>query len=81
MNGQATGEQSTWAIAGMTCAGCAAGLEGSLAAEKGMLACRVKFEDELMDCRVDGEQLDAAAIPGLVELLGYRAALAVQAGD
>lgn len=81
VTGQAPGEQSTWAIAGMTCAGCAAGLEGSLAAEKGMLACRVKFEDELMDCRVDGEQLDAAAIPGLVERLGYRAALAVQAGD
>ena len=72
----APGKQSTWAIAGMTCTGCAAGLEASLAATKGMTACEVLFDDGLMNCRVDANRLDVAAIPGLVERLGFQARLA-----
>ena len=73
---QTLGDQSTWAIAGMTCAGCAAGLEASLAATKGMTACEVIFDDGLMNCRIDANRLDVAAIPGLVERLGFQARLA-----
>ena len=69
------GAQSTWAIAGLTCAGCAAGLEASLAATKGMTACEVLFDGGLMSCRVDDKRLAAAAIPGLVEWLGFQARL------
>lgn len=76
VTGQAPAEQSTWAIAGMTCAGCAAGLEASLAAAKGMKVCEVHFDDGLMNCRVDANRLDIAAIPGMVERLGFRARLA-----
>ena len=71
----APGEQSTWAIAGLTCAGCAAGLEASLAATKGMTACEVLFDDGMMNCRVDANRLDIAAIPGMVERLGFRSRL------
>ena len=72
---QAPGEKSTWAIAGMTCSGCAAGLEASLAATKGMTACEVLFDDGMMNCRVDANRLDVAAIPDMVERLGFRARL------
>ena len=76
VTGHAPGDQSTWAIAGMTCAGCAAGLEASLAATTGMTACEVLFDDGLMNCRVDANRLDVAAIPGLVGRLGFQARLA-----
>ena len=51
------GAASTWAIAKMTCIGCAAGLEASLAAQPGMLACEVIFEDRHMQCLIDGGKL------------------------
>ncbi len=76
VTGHAPGEHSTWAIAGLTCSGCAAGLEASLVATNGMIACEVLFDDGLMNCRVDPNRLDVAAIPGLVEQLGFQARLA-----
>lgn len=67
------GTASTWAIAEMTCTGCAAGLEASLAAQPGMLACAVLFEDRRMQCMINGEKLGAAAILQLVNQLGFKA--------
>ena len=67
------GAASSWAIAEMTCTGCAAGLEASLAAQPGMLACEVLFEDRRMQCLIDGEKLGEAAIPQLVDQLGFTA--------
>ena len=74
------GAASTWVIAGMTCAGCAAGLEASLAAQPGMLACEIVFEDSRMQCTVDEQQLEAA-IPQLVDRLGFKARLIEQPLD
>lgn len=40
-----------------------------------MLDCRVNYKEGLMDCRLDADQLDVAAIPELVVRLGYQARL------
>ena len=73
--------KSTWAIANMTCFGCAAGLEATLAHEQGMLYCKVHFEEGLMDCQVDAKYLRESTIPVLVDQLGFRARLAETDGD
>ncbi len=65
--------KSTWAITGMTCAGCATGLEASLAAESGMLACEVSFDERQMGCVTDGNKLKEANIPSLVSQYGFKA--------
>ena len=75
------GTASTWAIAEMTCTGCAAGLEASLAAQPGMLTCDVIFEDRHMQCVIDGEKLGEGAIPQLVDQLGFTARLIEQPVD
>ena len=69
------GAASTWAIAGMTCTGCAAGLEASLAAQPGMLACDVTYKEGRMHCVIDGKKLNESAIPAMVNELGYQAQL------
>ena len=67
------GASSSWAIASMTCAGCAAGLEASLAAHPGMLVCEVRFKEGHMQCIIDEQQLEEATIPLLVDRLGFKA--------
>ena len=63
--------ESNWAIAGMTCTGCAAGLEGSLAAQPGMLSCLVSFEDGNMRCLTEKGKIDTETIPALVSQLAF----------
>lgn len=67
---------STWDIDGMTCSGCAMGLEASLAHEKGMEYCKVRFADGQMDCRVDNSKLIEKRIPDLIAPYGYKVKLA-----
>ena len=64
---------STWEISGMTCSGCALGLEASLVHEEGMEYCQVRYGDGRMDCRVDGNKLIETGIPDLVASYGYSA--------
>lgn len=70
-----TATESHWAIAGMTCPGCAAGLEASLTTREGMLTCDVSYQESRMLCVVDETRLDKTAIPALVDELGYKARL------
>ena len=63
---------SKWMINGMTCPGCAAGLEATLAAEAGMLTCKVHFEEKSMLCQFDSERLKSTDISVLVEKLGFK---------
>lgn len=63
-----------WSIEGMTCEGCARGLQGSMAAVKGVKSCKVDYESKTMICTVDPSVVRAEAIPGLVERTGYKAA-------
>ena len=74
---QDQGSESTWTIEGMTCPGCAVGLEASLMAEPGMLACDVNYEEGLMRCVTDPARLATDTIPALVDRLGYQARPAV----
>ncbi len=69
------GAASTWVIAEMTCTGCAAGLEASLAAQPGMLACEVTYKEGRMHCVIDGKKLNESTIPAMVNELGYQAQL------
>ena len=64
---------STWKIEGMTCAGCASGLEAALSREAGMVYCAVRYDDAEMDCRVDGEKMKAAEVPAVLTQYGYAA--------
>ncbi len=68
-----TGIKSEWLVEGMTCGGCAAGMEGSLAATDGMNFCKVSYENGTMLCYTDDNKLPIDNIPGLVTSNGYKA--------
>lgn len=68
-----TGIKSEWVVEGMTCGGCAAGMEGSLAATDGMNFCKVSYENGTMLCYTDDRKLLIDNIPGLVAGNGYKA--------
>ncbi|MFQ6677982.1 MAG: mercuric transporter MerT family protein [Fidelibacterota bacterium] len=68
-----TGIKSEWLVEGMTCSGCAAGMEGSLAATDGMNFCKVSYEKGTMLCYTDDTKLPIDNIPGLVASNGYKA--------
>ncbi len=67
------GYQSEWVIEGMTCSGCAMGMEGALSAAKGMNGCNVNFEKGSMVCFTDKDELSLDEISSLVEGNGYKA--------
>ncbi len=71
-NNQA-GVKSEWLVEGMTCGGCAAGMEGSLAATNGMNFCKVSYENGTMLCYTDDSKLSIDNIPGLVTSNGFKA--------
>ena len=62
-----------WSIEGLTCQGCARGLQGSMDAVKGVQSCKVDYESKTMICAVDSSVVKAETIPGLVERTGYKA--------
>ena len=64
-------QPNRWKIEGMTCSGCASGLEASLNREAGMDYCEVRYEDAEMDCRIDGAKIKAADVPVLLSQYGY----------
>ena len=70
---QITSDQqlTRWKIEGMTCEGCALGLEASLNRESGMEYCKVRYDDGEMDCRIDGVKLKGTDVPGLLTQYGY----------
>ena len=70
-----SGIKSDWVIEGMTCSGCAAGMEGALTATKGMNYCSVSYENGTMLCYTDDSKLTKEDIPDLVNRNGFRAIL------
>ncbi|MCH7763372.1 MAG: cation transporter [Candidatus Marinimicrobia bacterium] len=68
-----TGIKSEWLVEGMTCGGCAAGMEGSLAATDGMNYCKVNYKDKNMLCFTDDSKLTIDKIPKLVSSNGFKA--------
>lgn len=68
-----TGLKSEWLVEGMTCGGCAAGMEGSLATADGMNYCEVDYENKNMLCFTDDSKLTIDMIPELVSSNGFKA--------
>ncbi len=68
-----TGIKSEWFIEGMTCGGCAAGMEGSLAATDGMNFCKVSYENGTMLCYTDESKISIDDILELVSSNGFKA--------
>jgi len=62
-----------WAIEGMTCQGCARGLQGSMTVIEGMQSCEVDYESKTMICTIDPTIVSEEVIPGLVSRTGYEA--------
>lgn len=69
------GMKSEWVIEGMTCQGCATGMEGSLIATKGMNYCKVSYDSGTMLCYTDNGNLTKKEIPALVNRNGFKAFL------
>lgn len=72
---QKTVSATEWNIEGMTCEGCAKGLEGGLAATNGITSCQVDYTNESMVCALDESVIHQKDIPELVEKMGYKAKL------
>ena len=70
---QTTAITSEWKIDGMTCEGCARGLEGGMAATKGISSCKVDYANSTMICSIDKSVLNESDILGLVKKMGYKA--------
>jgi len=71
------GKVTEWIIEGMTCTGCAIGLQGGMAAVEGITDCTVDYASKTMVCTVDEQKVKVADVPGLVEKMGYHARLKV----
>ena len=69
------GIKSEWVIEGMTCQGCAAGMEGAFKATEGMNYCSVSYEKGMMICYTDKSKLSSDNIPALVNRNGFKAIL------
>lgn len=67
------GIRTEWVVEGMTCEGCAIGLQGGMAAVKGISDCTVDFDTKIMVCTIDNNTVKVDDIPGLVEKMGYKA--------
>jgi copper chaperone CopZ len=71
--GDQSGMKSEWVIEGMTCEGCAAGMEGALTATDGMNSCNVSYEKGIMICYTDKSKLSRNEISVLVNRNGFKA--------
>ncbi|MBC8311959.1 MAG: hypothetical protein H8E72_06605 [Candidatus Marinimicrobia bacterium] len=64
---------SEWSITGMTCQGCANGLEGAMSKIMGMSKCSVIYESQSMICQTDPQTISENEIKELVTQVGYKA--------
>ena len=71
--GDQSGMKSEWVIEGMTCEGCAAGMERVLTATDGMNSCNVSYEKGIMICYTDKSKLSRNEISVLVNRNGFKA--------
>jgi len=71
--GDQSGMKSEWVIEGMTCEGCAAGMERVLTATDGMNSCNVSYEKGIMICYTDESNLSRNEISVLVNRNGFKA--------
>ncbi|MCH8010647.1 MAG: heavy-metal-associated domain-containing protein [Candidatus Marinimicrobia bacterium] len=67
------GVVSEWSIEGMTCQGCARGLQGGMAAVKGVVSCQVDYKTNSMVCTYNDKVLNSEKVAEHVAKMGYKA--------
>lgn len=67
------GVVSEWTIEGMTCQGCARGLQGGMAAVKGVVSCEVNYKTNSMVCTYNDKVLNSEKVAEHVAKMGYKA--------
>lgn len=74
-------ERTEFPVTGMTCAGCAARIEGALRAQTGVINAGVNFATSRATVAFDGSRTSVDKLAGAVEGLGYGVVLPVSAED
>lgn len=67
------GIKSEWTITGMTCQGCANGLQNAMANINGIIGCNVDYPSQTMICNTDPQIISDNKIAELVTNTGYKA--------
>lgn len=66
-------EVEVWNVEGMTCNGCALGLEKGLNAVEGIVSCQVNYNNKTMVCTFNQQTVTKDEIESFVKKMGYRA--------
>ena len=74
-----SGDEIAFHVTGMTCDGCARGIEASLRSQKGIKSCFVSFKEETMKCALMKNQNTKQVISWIKEI-GYEASIVKAAG-
>jgi len=65
---------SEWAVTGMTCQGCANGLQNAMKNIDGIIKCQVDYETRIMKCHTNPNLMTDEKLIDLVTKVGYTAA-------
>ena len=65
---------SEWTVSGMTCQGCANGLQNAMNNMEGIIKCKVDYETRIMKCQTDPKLMTNEKLKDLVTKVGYKAA-------
>jgi len=69
---------SEWTVTGMTCQGCANGLQNAMNNMEGIIKCQVDYETRIMKCQTNPKLMTDGKLMDLVTKVGYQA---VRNGD
>ena len=64
---------SQWTVTGMTCQGCANGLQNAMNNIDGIIKCKVNYETRIMKCQINPKLMTNEKLIGLVTKVGYTA--------
>ena len=65
---------SEWTVSGMTCQGCANGLQNAMNNMEGIIKCQVDYETRIMKCQTNPKLMTDERLMDLVTKVGYQAA-------
>ena len=65
---------SEWTVTGMTCQGCANGLQNAMKNIDGIIKCQVDYETRIMKCQTNSNLMTDEKLIDLVTKVGYTAA-------
>jgi len=64
---------SEWTVTGMTCQGCANGLQNAMNNMEGIIKCNVDYETRIMKCQTNPKLMTDEKLINLVTKVGYKA--------